>query len=87
MKINSLNISIPHNGFPEASVNIFLGDNILLLYLCTGKRKFDGGNQNQGDPKRRYQSNWNQSSGPAGGVNGGAADAQWYQDSYNSTWQ
>lgn len=53
-----------------------------------GKRKFDGGNQNQGDPKRRYQSNWgNQSSGAAGGVNGGAADAQWYQDSYNSTWQ
>ena len=56
--------------------------------VFAGKRKFDGGNQNQGDPKRRYQSNWtNQTSGAAGGVNGGAADAQWYQDSYASSWQ
>lgn len=31
----------------------------ICLFLCTaGKRKFDGGHQNQGDSKRRFQSNW-----------------------------
>lgn len=29
------------------------------LFVCTaGKRKFDGGHQNQGESKRRFQSNW-----------------------------
>ncbi|KAL1123172.1 hypothetical protein AAG570_002259 [Ranatra chinensis] len=58
-----------------------------------GKRKLDGGNQNQGETKRRYQSSWgNQplAQQPLGG--GGAAsyntssslgDQQWYQDTYS----
>ncbi|XP_071055672.1 heterogeneous nuclear ribonucleoprotein Q isoform X3 [Onthophagus taurus] len=53
-----------------------------------GKRKFDGGHQNQGESKRRYQSTWGnqplaqQPLGSAVGVNGG--EQQWYQDSYSS---
>ncbi|VEN53998.1 unnamed protein product [Callosobruchus maculatus] len=49
-----------------------------------GKRKFDGGHQNQGETKRRYQSqNWgNQplAQQPLD-LNG---DQQWYQDSYSA---
>ena len=31
----------------------------ICLFLCiAGKRKFDGGHQNQGESKRRFQSNW-----------------------------
>lgn len=54
-----------------------------------GKRKFDGGHQNQGDSKRRFQ-NWG--SQPIAqqplGVSGyssyasGTGDVQWYHDSY-----
>lgn len=29
-----------------------------LLSFTAGKRKFDGGHQNQGESKRRFQSNW-----------------------------
>ncbi|XP_074038963.1 synaptotagmin binding cytoplasmic RNA interacting protein isoform X2 [Leptinotarsa decemlineata] len=51
-----------------------------------GKRKFDGGHQNQGETKRRYQSNWGSqplTQQPLGAdING---DQQtWYQDSYGS---
>ncbi|KAB0802321.1 hypothetical protein PPYR_04507 [Photinus pyralis] len=51
-----------------------------------GKRKLDGGHQNQGESKRRYQSNWGsqplaQQPLGAAGVNG---EQQWYQDSYAS---
>ncbi|XP_069700610.1 heterogeneous nuclear ribonucleoprotein Q isoform X7 [Periplaneta americana] len=62
-----------------------------------GKRKFDGGHQNQGESKRRYQSSWgNQplAQQPLGnayglaGMNGGGynsgGDQQWYQDTYQS---
>lgn len=56
-----------------------------------GKRKFDGGHQNQGDSKRRYQSNWGnqpltQQPLGAAGVNGEQQQQQqqWYQDSYGS---
>ncbi|XP_024085159.1 heterogeneous nuclear ribonucleoprotein Q isoform X3 [Cimex lectularius] len=59
-----------------------------------GKRKLDGGNQNQGETKRRYQSSWGnqplaqQPLGNTYGMNGGAysstGDQQWYQDSYGS---
>nr|CAD7197930.1 unnamed protein product [Timema douglasi] len=64
-----------------------------------GKRKFDGGHQNQGETKRRYQSSWGNQplaqqplSNAYGlaGVNGGAGgysssgDQQWYQDTYPS---
>ncbi|KAK9710344.1 Heterogeneous nuclear ribonucleoprotein Q acidic domain [Popillia japonica] len=50
------------------------------------KRKFDGGHQNQGESKRRYQSTWGnqplaQQPLGAAGVNG---EPQWYQDSYAS---
>ncbi|XP_054265512.1 heterogeneous nuclear ribonucleoprotein Q-like isoform X4 [Macrosteles quadrilineatus] len=58
-----------------------------------GKRKFDGGHQNQGETKRRYQSSWGsqplaqQPLSSAYGMNGGGyssgSDAQWYQDSYH----
>lgn len=56
--------------------------------LQAGKRKFDGGHQNQGESKRRYQSNWGsqplaQQPLGAAGVNGD--QQQWYQDSYQ-TW-
>ncbi|XP_076259466.1 synaptotagmin binding cytoplasmic RNA interacting protein isoform X3 [Rhynchophorus ferrugineus] len=59
--------------------------------LPAGKRKFDGGHQNQGETKRRFQS------GGGGGQQGGwggmplaqqpldANGDQWYQDSY-ATW-
>ncbi|XP_049849732.1 heterogeneous nuclear ribonucleoprotein Q isoform X4 [Schistocerca gregaria] len=64
-----------------------------------GKRKFDGGHQNQGESKRRYQSSWGNQPlaqqplgnayGGMAGMNGGgygpAADQQWYQDTY-PTW-
>ncbi|PSN56365.1 Heterogeneous nuclear ribonucleoprotein Q [Blattella germanica] len=66
--------------------------------LPAGKRKFDGGHQNQGESKRRYQSSWgNQplAQQPLGnayglaGMNGGGynsgGDQQWYQDTYQ-TW-
>ncbi|XP_063243886.1 heterogeneous nuclear ribonucleoprotein Q isoform X4 [Bacillus rossius redtenbacheri] len=62
-----------------------------------GKRKFDGGHQNQGESKRRYQSSWGNQplaqqplSNAYGlsGVNGGGyssgGDQQWYQDTYSS---
>ncbi|CAG2054166.1 unnamed protein product [Timema podura] len=67
--------------------------------LPAGKRKFDGGHQNQGETKRRYQSSWGNQplaqqplSNAYGlaGVNGGAGgysssgDQQWYQDTYPS---
>ncbi|XP_017776044.1 PREDICTED: heterogeneous nuclear ribonucleoprotein R isoform X6 [Nicrophorus vespilloides] len=51
--------------------------------LPAGKRKFDGGHQNQGESKRRYQSNWGSqplAQQPLGAANG----EQWYQDSYQS---
>lgn len=62
-----------------------------------GKRKFDGGHQNQGDSKRRFP---NSSSSPWGsqpipqqpldsggyGYGQGSSDAQWYQDSYGQQW-
>uniref|UniRef100_T1IVI9 RRM domain-containing protein n=1 Tax=Strigamia maritima TaxID=126957 RepID=T1IVI9_STRMM len=66
-----------------------------------GKRKFDGGHQNQGDSKRRYQNNSGQNWGnqpipqqPLDSSNnysnnyGGSSggDAQWYQDSYGQQW-
>lgn len=56
-----------------------------------GKRKFDGGHQNQGDTKRRYGSgignggnNWGSQPLPQQplGTNGGE---QWYTDTY-PTW-
>lgn len=31
---------------------------ILIMSFTAGKRKFDGGHQNQGESKRRFQSNW-----------------------------
>ncbi|XP_065170004.1 heterogeneous nuclear ribonucleoprotein Q isoform X4 [Atheta coriaria] len=52
--------------------------------LPAGKRKFDGGHQNQGESKRRYQSNWGSqplAQQPLGAANGD----QWYQDSF-PTW-
>ncbi|XP_049821165.1 heterogeneous nuclear ribonucleoprotein Q isoform X1 [Aethina tumida] len=53
--------------------------------LPAGKRKFDGGHQNQGETKRRYQSNWGSQPLPqqplGADVNGEQA---WYQDSYGS---
>ncbi|XP_075218912.1 heterogeneous nuclear ribonucleoprotein Q-like isoform X2 [Lycorma delicatula] len=59
-----------------------------------GKRKFDGGHQNQGETKRRYQSSWGtqplaqQPLSNAYGINGGGynsgGDQQWYQDTYQS---
>lgn len=51
-----------------------------------GKRKFDGGHQNQGETKRRYQVNWNSQplqQQPLGMDINGEQQA-WYQDSYNS---
>ncbi|RZF47216.1 hypothetical protein LSTR_LSTR004925 [Laodelphax striatellus] len=66
-----------------------------------GKRKFDGGHQNQGESKRRYQSSWGSqplaqqplSAAYGGGMNGGGGggyssggDQQWYQDTYQSSW-
>lgn len=57
-----------------------------VFAVTVGKRKFDGGHQNQGESKRRYQSNWGnqpltQQPLGAAGVNG---EQQWYQDSYAS---
>ncbi|XP_044729066.1 heterogeneous nuclear ribonucleoprotein Q isoform X3 [Chrysoperla carnea] len=53
-----------------------------------GKRKLDGGNQNQGDSKRRYQQGgWGSAplaQQPLGGLNGGGDQAAWHQDSYQS---
>lgn len=41
---------------------IFLHINIcfitMVISFTAGKRKFDGGHQNQGESKRRFQSNW-----------------------------
>ncbi|XP_072386267.1 heterogeneous nuclear ribonucleoprotein Q-like isoform X4 [Diabrotica undecimpunctata] len=54
--------------------------------LPAGKRKFDGGHQNQGETKRRYQSNWGSqplSQQPLGADVNGEQQA-WYQDSYGS---
>lgn len=80
----------------DAEEDTFSLPTTLLLWLLThvhvfywlnaGKRKFDGGHQNQGESKRRYQSNWGsqplaQQPLGAAGVNG---DQQWYQDSYQS---
>ncbi|XP_063909061.1 heterogeneous nuclear ribonucleoprotein Q isoform X2 [Zophobas morio] len=54
--------------------------------LPAGKRKFDGGHQNQGETKRRYQSNWGSQPLPqqplGADVNG--EQQAWYQDSYGS---
>lgn len=65
-----------------------------FFFYSVGKRKLDGGNQNQGESKRRYQSSWgNQplAQQPLGGANtygmNGAytmGEHQWYQDSYGS---
>lgn len=65
---------------------------IIEVVMISGKRKFDGGHQNQGETKRRYQSSWGsqplaqQPLSNAYGMNGGGyssgSDAQWYQDSY-----
>jgi len=59
-----------------------------------GKRKFDGGHQNQGDTKRRYpNSSWGNapipqqpldSAGYGNSYGGGAGE--WYQDSYGQQW-
>lgn len=53
--------------------------------VSAGKRKYDGGHQNQGETKRRYQSNWGSQplqQQPLGmDINGEQA---WYQDSYSS---
>lgn len=59
---------------------------VMMLFYLAGKRKFDGGHQNQGESKRRYQSNWGsqplaQQPLGAAGVNG---EQQWYQDSYTA---
>ncbi|XP_018580131.1 heterogeneous nuclear ribonucleoprotein Q isoform X1 [Anoplophora glabripennis] len=54
--------------------------------LPAGKRKFDGGHQNQGDSKRRFQSNWGSQplpQQPLGADINGEQQA-WYQDSYQS---
>lgn len=54
--------------------------------LLAGKRKFDGGHQNQGETKRRYQSG----GGGQGGWGGQPLAQQplngdqWYQDSYGA---
>lgn len=45
------------------NINIFHTNKLLLLLsrvmsFTAGKRKFDGGHQNQGESKRRFQSNW-----------------------------
>ncbi|CAH1099814.1 unnamed protein product [Psylliodes chrysocephalus] len=54
--------------------------------LPAGKRKFDGGHQNQGETKRRYQSNWGSQPLPqqplGADVNG--EQQAWYQDPYGS---
>ncbi|XP_057662364.1 heterogeneous nuclear ribonucleoprotein Q isoform X5 [Diorhabda carinulata] len=54
--------------------------------LPAGKRKFDGGHQNQGETKRRFQSNWGSQPLPqqplGADVNG--EQQAWYQDSYGS---
>lgn len=31
---------------------------LVLFSIIAGKRKFDGGHQNQGESKRRFQSSW-----------------------------
>ncbi|XP_033224709.1 heterogeneous nuclear ribonucleoprotein R isoform X8 [Belonocnema kinseyi] len=65
-----------------------------------GKRKFDGGHQNQGESKRRFQSSWGNQplaqqplgntyglASVNGGGSGGAGsgdDPKWYQDSFQS---
>ncbi|CAH0553994.1 unnamed protein product [Brassicogethes aeneus] len=56
-----------------------------------GKRKFDGGHQNQGETKRRFQSEWGSQPLPQQPLGGGGAadvngddDQTWYQDSYGS---
>ncbi|XP_043464584.1 heterogeneous nuclear ribonucleoprotein R isoform X1 [Leptopilina heterotoma] len=63
-----------------------------------GKRKFDGGHQNQGESKRRFQSSWGNQplaqqplgyglASVNGGGSGGAGsgdEPKWYQDSYQS---
>lgn len=41
-----------------------------------GKRKFDGGHQNQGDSKRRFHNSQQQQDD----------GQQWYQDSFKETW-
>jgi len=53
---------------------------ILMMSFTAGKRKFDGGHQNQGESKRRFQSNWGnqplaqQPLGNAYGSGGGGGD-------------
>ncbi|ROT72976.1 Heterogeneous nuclear ribonucleoprotein Q [Penaeus vannamei] len=65
-----------------------------------GKRKLDGGHQNEGDSKRRFQNtgaSWGNQpipqqplssySGANGSTYGGAGgDQQWYHDSYPQSW-
>lgn len=57
--------------------------------IVVGKRKFDGGHQNPGDPKRRYASglilgnggnNWGSQPLPQQPL--GANGEQWYTDTY-----
>lgn len=57
-------------------------------FPVVGKRKFDGGHQNQGDPKRRYASaiignggsNWGSQPLPQQPL--GSNGEQWYTDTY-----
>ena len=66
-----------------------------LICFCfsfpAGKRKLDGGNQNQGETTRRYQSSSGWGSEPlaqqplGNGMNGAFGDPQWYQDSYGGS--
>ncbi|XP_076307632.1 heterogeneous nuclear ribonucleoprotein R-like isoform X1 [Tachypleus tridentatus] len=59
-----------------------------------GKRKIDGGHQNQGDSKRRYHSTWGSQPIPqqplsSGGYNSYGSlegDSPWYQDSFGQQW-
>ncbi|XP_076372719.1 heterogeneous nuclear ribonucleoprotein R-like isoform X2 [Tachypleus tridentatus] len=61
-----------------------------------GKRKFDGGHQNQGESKRRYQSTWGSQPIPQQPLGAGnynsygygslGGDSPWYQDSFGQQW-
>lgn len=60
-----------------------------IAYTVVGKRKFDGGHQNPGDPKRRYASGlilgngsntWGSQPLPQQPL--GANGEQWYTDTY-----
>ena len=65
-----------------------------LSVPLTGKRKFDGSHQNQGETKRRYQNTWSNSPNAHQhlnnaynvGINGGGfgpnAEPQFFQDTF-----